>query len=139
MVCTADKLLQAVLHRLSARLGNSLADAIADMAVKVQDAPGRISREWSLFREEVRMEAERLEREQNGASADVQDSADELEDTAIDFDAEPRPPAAAASPSSPVSSRPVAAGSVENEVQKLVDLLREDVDRLQHRLDGLMP
>jgi uncharacterized protein YceH (UPF0502 family) len=58
-------LVQAALNRLSARFGSSLADAAASLAVLAQDAPERLKREWELFREEVELEADRLE---NGES-----------------------------------------------------------------------
>jgi hypothetical protein len=54
-------LVQAALNRLSARLGSGLADAAAGLAVLAQDAPERLRREWDLFREEVELEAQRLE------------------------------------------------------------------------------
>jgi hypothetical protein len=54
-------LVQAALNRLSARFGSGLADAAASFAVLAQDAPERFRREWELFREEVELEAERLE------------------------------------------------------------------------------
>jgi hypothetical protein len=54
-------LVQAAMNRLTARLGSSLADAAAGLAVLAQDAPERLRREWDLFREEVELEAQRLE------------------------------------------------------------------------------
>ncbi|QNG29307.1 hypothetical protein [Synechococcus sp. LTW-R] len=54
-------LVQAALNRLSARLGSGLADAAAGLAVLAQDAPDRLRQEWDLFKEEVELEAERLE------------------------------------------------------------------------------
>ena len=59
---TPQTLVQAALNRLSARLGSGLADAAAGLAVLAQDAPDRFRQEWDLFREEVEMEAQRLER-----------------------------------------------------------------------------
>lgn len=58
---TPQTLVQAALNRLSARLGSGLADAAAGLAVLAQDAPDRFRQEWDLFREEVEMEAQRLE------------------------------------------------------------------------------
>jgi len=52
-------LVQAALNRLTARLGSSLADAAAGLAVIAQDAPERLRQEWDLFREEVEQEADR--------------------------------------------------------------------------------
>jgi uncharacterized protein YceH (UPF0502 family) len=54
-------LVQAALNRLTARLGSGLAEAVAGLAVLAQDAPERLQREWDLFREEVELEARRLE------------------------------------------------------------------------------
>ena len=64
-------LLQAALNRLSARLGSGLADAAAELAVLAQDAPERLRQEWDLFREEVELEAERLERTEAADAEDV--------------------------------------------------------------------
>jgi uncharacterized protein YceH (UPF0502 family) len=82
-------LVQAALNRLSARFGSGLADAAANLAVLAQDAPERFRREWELFREEVELEAERLEHPDSAvpqadvvttatASADPQDQIDQL-------------------------------------------------------------
>ena len=57
-----DALLRAAMNRLIARLGEGVADAAAGVAVAVQDAPERIRQEWDLFQEEVRADAERIER-----------------------------------------------------------------------------
>ena len=65
--------MQAALNRLSARLGSGLADAAAELAVLAQDAPERLRQEWDLFREEVELEAERLER---GEAVDSDEGAD---------------------------------------------------------------
>lgn len=56
-----DALFRATMHRLAARLGHGLAEAAAEVAVIAQDAPERLRREWDLFQEEVKAEAERLE------------------------------------------------------------------------------
>ena len=58
---TPQTLVQAALNRLTARLGSGLADAAAGLAVLAQDAPERLRQEWDLFREEVELEAQRLE------------------------------------------------------------------------------
>ena len=47
------------------------ADAAAGLAVLVQDAPDRVRQEWDLFQEEVKAEAERLDR---GGDVDTQAS-----------------------------------------------------------------
>ncbi|MFZ9947198.1 MAG: hypothetical protein ACO3FN_09035 [Vulcanococcus sp.] len=66
---TPQTLVQAALNRLSARLGSGLVDAAASFAVLAQDAPDRLRHEWDLFREEVEMEAQRLERGDGEPSA----------------------------------------------------------------------
>ena len=58
-----DALLRAAMHRVLARMGHGVADAAAGLAVLMQDAPERVRQEWDLFQEEVKAEAERLERE----------------------------------------------------------------------------
>ena len=57
-----DALIRAAVHRISARVGHGLADTAAELAVFAKDAPERLRQEWELFQEEVREEAERLER-----------------------------------------------------------------------------
>ena len=56
-----QSLIQAALNRLVVRVGSGLADAAAELALFAQDAPGRLSREWQLFVEEVELEADRLD------------------------------------------------------------------------------
>ena len=68
------------MNRLLARVGEGMADAAAGMAVAVQDAPERLRQEWDLFQEEVKAEAERLQRQdQPQAAAAVDRSAAEHE------------------------------------------------------------
>ena len=59
---SADALIRATLNRIGARVGHGLADTAAELAVLAQDAPSRLRQEWDLFQDEVRAEAERLER-----------------------------------------------------------------------------
>lgn len=54
--------LQAAFNRLSARLGHRLLDSAAQLAELAQQAPGQLQQEWSVFWEEVEVEAQRLER-----------------------------------------------------------------------------
>jgi len=68
---TPQTLVQAALNRLSARLGSGLADVAASLAVLAQDAPERFRQEWDLFREEVELEAQRLERREGGAPSEA--------------------------------------------------------------------
>ena len=84
---TPQTLVQAALNRLSARLGSGLADAAAGLAVLAQDAPERLRQEWDLFREEVELEAQRLENDPSDVeeapvaapvSGDPQEQIDQL-------------------------------------------------------------
>jgi hypothetical protein len=106
-------LLQAALNRLSARLGSGLADAAAELAVLAQDAPERLRQEWDLFREEVELEAERLERSdvpmEDGLVVDGQGAGG--------LSADGVPQAQAADP------------------QRQIDALRAQVARLTRRLE----
>lgn len=68
---TPQTLVQAALNRLTARLGSGLADAAAGLAVLAQDAPERFRQEWDLFREEVELEAQRLERGEAASPAEA--------------------------------------------------------------------
>ena len=62
------------MHRVLARMGHGVADAAAGFAVLVQVAPDRVRQEWDLFQEEVKAEAERLDRENGGRGVDAQSS-----------------------------------------------------------------
>lgn len=62
LMSTPQSLLQATLNRLRARMGSQLVDRAAEFAVFAQDAPQRLQQEWSLFWEEVELEARRLEK-----------------------------------------------------------------------------
>ena len=104
---TPQTLVQAALNRLSARLGSGLADAAAGLAVLAQDAPERLRQEWDLFREEVELEAQRLEK---GAADDA--------------DLAGTPSVATASPAS------------YQDPQEQIDQLRAQVARLARRLEG---
>ena len=65
---SADALIRATLNRIGARVGHGLADTAAELAVLAQDAPARLRQEWDLFQDEVRAEAERLERHEEEES-----------------------------------------------------------------------
>ena len=69
---SSDAFIRATINRLGARIGHGFADAAAEIAVLAQDAPDRLRQEWDLFQEEVRAEADRLERDDGQAEpADV--------------------------------------------------------------------
>ena len=70
---SSEALIRATVNRISARLGHGFADAAAELAVLAQDAPQRLRQEWDLFQDEVRAEAERIERgEQTTVSTDAE-------------------------------------------------------------------
>lgn len=71
-----DALIRAAVHRIGARVGHGLADTAAELAILAKDAPERLRQEWELFQEEVREEAERLER---GDSSSVSSDADSMQ------------------------------------------------------------
>ena len=71
-----DALIRAAVHRIGARVGHGLADTAAELAVLAKDAPERLRQEWELFQEEVREEAERLER---GDYSSVSSDADSMQ------------------------------------------------------------
>jgi hypothetical protein len=64
-------LVQAVLQRLGVRVGSGLADALAQFSLLAQDAPDKLAQEIQLFWEEVELEADRLERGEDGSPTDV--------------------------------------------------------------------
>jgi hypothetical protein len=101
--------IQAAVARLSARLGSGLLDAAAQAAVVLQDAPERLRQEFTLFWQEVEMEAERLERGETAAGG-----------------------AAAGSGPAP------AAGSAQD-LQGQIDALRAQVASFSRRLDQKTP
>lgn len=61
-------LVQAVLNRLTSRLGSSVAEAAASLAVLAREAPEKLQQDWDLFWEEVQLEAERLDAESGDAA-----------------------------------------------------------------------
>ena len=102
---TPQTLVQAALNRLTARLGSGLADAAAGFAVLAQDAPERLRQEWDLFREEVELEAQRLE---HGEAVGHAASA---------------------------HSSPEAESPLPTDAQEQIDQLRAQVARLARRLE----
>ena len=86
---SADALIRATLNRIGARVGHGLADTAAELAVLAQDAPSRLRQEWDLFQDEVRAEAERLERSEDEelscrGEADSVDASDRQPQELID-------------------------------------------------------
>ncbi|MBM5826642.1 MAG: hypothetical protein FJ050_01050 [Cyanobacteria bacterium M_surface_7_m2_040] len=99
--------LQALLNRLQARLGSGVVDAAASLLAAAEGAPERFSREWTLFWQEVELEAERLA-QQGGANP-------------------------ANAPDAPVG---VVSSTDRSDPQALIDSLRARVAALSHRLDA---
>ncbi len=62
-------LVQAVLNRLTSRVGSGLVDAAATLAVLAREAPEKLQSDWDLFWEEVQLEAERLDAGEVGAGS----------------------------------------------------------------------
>lgn len=106
-----QSIVQAAINRLGARLGSSLVETAAVLAVLAQEAPERLRQEWSLFLEEVEAEAERLETD----------------------------PAAGSASASGVASGAMDAQSVATAAwgtpQEQIDALRAQVARLSRRLE----
>ena len=118
---TPQTLVQAALNRLTARLGSGLADAAAGFAVLAQDAPDRLRQEWDLFREEVELEAQRLER------GDTQPSHATAPSYAT------APSTGAAEP--PLAADPFGADPACADPQDQIDQLRAQVARLARHLE----
>ena len=104
--------MQALLNRLQARFGSSVADAAATLLATAEGAPARLSREWQLFWQEVELETERL--------ASAQDPIADAES----FNAEATTPT------------PAAAAAGRTDPQELIDSLRARVAALSHSLDA---
>jgi len=104
--------MQALLNRLQARFGSSVADAAATLLATAEGAPARLSREWQLFWQEVELETERL--------ASAQDPIADAEA----FSAEAPGPS------------PAGAGPSSHDPQELIDNLRARVAALSHSLDA---
>jgi hypothetical protein len=110
-----QSLVQAAFNRLSARLGHRLLDSAAQLAELAQQAPGQFQQEWSLFWEEVEVEAQRLERGAPFASSTKE------------------APGAAGSPWPPAGPQDQPLSS--NDPQDLIDALRARVAHLTQRLE----
>ena len=87
---SSDAFIRATINRLGARIGHGLADAAAEIAVLAQDAPDRLRQEWDLFHEEVRAEADRLERGPEATQATDLDPTTAPVGTAMEPEATPQ-------------------------------------------------
>ncbi|MFM8526474.1 MAG: hypothetical protein ACKOCM_12780 [Cyanobacteriota bacterium] len=126
---------QAVLNRLTSRLGSGLADAAASLAVLAREAPEKLHQDWDLFWEEVQMEADRL---QSGAGEVGVAGPDVWSSATGDPNARAAgtPEAAAGSAAAGTAAAPVwsAAGSRPSP-QEQIDQLRALVAGIAHRLE----
>ncbi len=57
---SSEKLLQATFNRLASRLSQKIIQFTNYIAANTIDAPEKIQKEWQIFQEEVREEADRL-------------------------------------------------------------------------------
>ncbi len=60
---SSDHLMKAFINRLSARIGSKVISLAAKLAIITEEAPEKIKKEWTQFKEEVNAEAERLNNE----------------------------------------------------------------------------
>ena len=123
-------LLLATASRLRSRIRSGLADATAQVVTEAELAAQQLQQEWQLFWQEVRLEAERLERP-GGESP------------------EPDPSPSAPSPQTPATDeQPQSEGGSHGQpepatrkraspaqVQETIDQLRADVSGLNQRLE----
>jgi hypothetical protein len=109
-----QSLLQAAFNRLSARLGHRLLDSAAQLVELAQQAPSQLQQEWSVFWQEVELEAERIER---GPGADGVKHSPSRDRSGWDVPFQDAPPPPSADP------------------QDLIDGLRARVAHLTQRLE----
>ena len=57
----SDTLLKATFNTLTARFGEKIITSATKIAVKAQEAPENLKKEWEILKEEIYKEAERLE------------------------------------------------------------------------------
>jgi len=112
-----ESLLQATVNRLLARVGSGMADAAAAVAVIAQDTPDRLRQEWKLLREEVQVEAERLDAE-SCSSNNVERGES--------------PPSAS---SDPLEKTDHPGGTSDRSAQQRIDDLRTQVSALSSRIE----
>jgi len=125
-------LLLATASRLQSRLQSGLADATAQVVTEAELAAQKLQQEWELFWEEVRLEAERLERPGDGGAPQTEEP--------------PSPPPSAAQATNgdgqgesagkghPTEPTPQHRASPA-EVQETIDQLRAEVAALNQRLE----
>ena len=58
---STEKLLQATLNRLGARISKKLFQSAMELSVIAQEAPEKLRKEWEIFQEEVIAEASQLD------------------------------------------------------------------------------
>jgi len=116
-------LVQAVLNRLTSRVGSGLADAAATLAVLAREAPEKLQNDWDLFWEEVQLEAERLDSGEVGAGASADAGA-------------PGAEAVSAHEAGNTGGSWAASAAPRQSPQEQIDELRALVAGLARRLEG---
>ena len=80
---STEKLLQATLNRLGARISKKLFQSAMELSVIAQEAPEKLRKEWEIFQEEVMAEASQLDNqsdeEEESNSQQNQDQSYEIE------------------------------------------------------------
>ncbi len=64
---SSENLIKAVLNRLKVRLDNNFASSVFEASDFIKVAPGRIKKEWDIFKEEIIEETERINKIENEA------------------------------------------------------------------------
>ena len=79
---STEKLLQATLNRLGARISKKLFQSAMELSVIAQEAPEKLRKEWEIFQEEVMAEASQLDNqsdEEGASNSQHQDQSDEID------------------------------------------------------------
>ncbi len=62
---TSETIARAALNRLKARLSKKFSKSIAETIILMKDAPEIIQKEWEIFKEEIAIEATKLDEIEN--------------------------------------------------------------------------
>ena len=60
----SDKLLKAVLNRVSTRIGQKIVSRVIELGEEVKEFPRNIQNEWELLKKDIKEESEKLNKEQ---------------------------------------------------------------------------
>ncbi len=79
---SSETLAKAAFNRLKARLGKNFLSSLSETANFMKDAPEVIQKEWDLLKEEIIIEAERLDQLENKetSSQDISLNKEEVDD-----------------------------------------------------------